>query len=59
MTKAIQQSVRFRFSKAPGGAQIDLVHVNVPRYDHKGVSQGWPKYYWKPWKKYLKQTAKT
>jgi activator of HSP90 ATPase len=47
------------FSKAPGGAQIDLVHVNVPRYDHKGVSQGWPKYYWKPWKKYLKQTAKT
>jgi activator of HSP90 ATPase len=41
------------FSKVPGGAQIDLVHVNVPVYDHKGVSQGWPKYYWKPWKKYL------
>jgi activator of HSP90 ATPase len=47
-----------RFSKVPGGAQIDLAHVNVPRYDHKGVSEGWPKYYWKPWKKYLKQTAK-
>ena len=41
------------FSKVPGGAQIDLVYVNVPVYDHKGVSQGWPKYYWKPWKKYL------
>lgn len=47
-----------RFSKAPGGGQVDLVHVNVPRYDHKGVSEGWAKYYWKPWKKYLKQTAK-
>jgi activator of HSP90 ATPase len=42
-----------RFSKAPGGGRIDLVHVNVPEYDHKGVTQGWPKYYWKPWKAYL------
>jgi len=41
------------FSKVPGGAQIDLVHVGVPAYDHKGVRQGWPKYYWKPWKKFL------
>ena len=41
------------FSKAAGGAQIDLVHVGVPAYDQKGVRQGWPKYYWKPWKKYL------
>ena len=47
-----------RFSKAPGGGQIDLVHVNVPSYDHKGVRQGWPKYYWKPWKKYLAQKLK-
>lgn len=41
------------FSKAPGGGRIDLVHVNVPPQDHKGVKGGWPKYYWKPWKKYL------
>jgi activator of HSP90 ATPase len=45
------------FSKAPGGARIDIVHVNVPAYDYKGVNQGWPKYYWQPWKKYL-QTKK-
>jgi activator of HSP90 ATPase len=44
-----------QFSKAPGGGRVDLVHVNVPEHDHKGVSQGWPKYYWKPWKKYLEQ----
>jgi activator of HSP90 ATPase len=41
------------FRKATGGAKISLVHVNVPAYDHKGVSLGWPKYYWKPWKKYI------
>jgi activator of HSP90 ATPase len=41
------------FSKVARGAQIDLVHLGVPAYDHKGVRQGWPKYYWKPWKSYL------
>ncbi len=43
------------FSKAPGGGRIDLVHVNVPDHDFKGVTQGWPKYYWKSWKAYLKK----
>ena len=41
------------FSRVAGGAQIDLVHIGVPTYDHKGVRQGWPKYYWRPWKKFL------
>ena len=41
------------FSRVAGGAQIDLVHIGVPPYDHKGVRQGWPKYYWRPWKKFL------
>jgi len=42
-----------RFSKAAQGGIVDLVHVNVPAHDHKGVSQGWRTYYWKPWKAYL------
>jgi len=42
------------FSVAPSGAKVDLVHVGVPQHDHKGVTNGWPKYYWKPWKTYLK-----
>jgi activator of HSP90 ATPase len=42
-----------RFEKTPAGTLVDLVHVGVPPYDHKGVTQGWRKYYWKPWKKYL------
>ena len=34
-------------------ARIDLVHVEVSAVDYKGVSEGWPKYYWKPWRKAL------
>jgi activator of HSP90 ATPase len=42
-----------RFEKAPGGTRVDLSHIGVPAHDHKGVTNGWKKYYWKPWKKYL------
>jgi activator of HSP90 ATPase len=42
------------FSKVSGGAQAEIVHAGVPAHDHKAVSQGWPHYYWKPWKKYLR-----
>ena len=33
--------------------RIDLVQVNVPDHEFKGVSEGWKKYYWEPWRKYL------
>jgi activator of HSP90 ATPase len=39
---------------ASGGATVYLTHVGVPEYDHKGVTQGRIKYYWDPWRKYLK-----
>ncbi|HUL42564.1 MAG TPA: SRPBCC domain-containing protein [Burkholderiales bacterium] len=29
------------FSKYGRGAQIDLVHVNIPRHDLRGVTRGW------------------
>ena len=41
------------FEKAPGGAAVEIVHAGVPQHDQKGVRNGWPAYYWKPWKKYL------
>jgi len=34
-------------------ARIELVHINVPDEDFAGVSQGWEKYYWTPWRTYL------
>jgi len=27
--------------------------VTLTTYDHKGVTEGWVKYYWEPWKIYL------
>jgi activator of HSP90 ATPase len=41
------------FEKAAGGAIVELVRVGVPQHDQNGVRNGWPKYYCKPWKKYL------
>lgn len=42
------------FEKAAGGgAQVQLDHVGVPEHDHAGVTQGWVKYYWEPWKAYF------
>jgi activator of HSP90 ATPase len=41
------------FSKTKSGGRIDLVHVNVPEHDHRGVSKGWPEFYWRPWRTYL------
>ncbi|HYB20550.1 MAG TPA: SRPBCC domain-containing protein [Thermodesulfobacteriota bacterium] len=37
------------------GARIELVHVNVADHDFAGVSEGWEKYYWAPWRKYLEK----
>jgi activator of HSP90 ATPase len=42
----------------PSGAdsgQIELVHVNVADQDVQGVTEGWERYYWTPWRKYLQQ----
>ena len=38
---------------ADGGAQVVLEHVCVPEYDQEGVTKGWEKFYWQPWKAYL------
>jgi activator of HSP90 ATPase len=43
---------------ASGRAQgrIDLVHLDVPDHDYQGVTEGWPKFYWTPWKAYLERS---
>jgi activator of HSP90 ATPase len=40
---------------ADNGGQVELFHMGVPEYDHEGVTKGWMKYYWEPWKEYLKE----
>jgi activator of HSP90 ATPase len=42
------------FSDVGKKGRIDLVHVNVPAHDHKGVTAGWRNYYWEPLKAYVR-----
>src|ERR1700691_3723006 len=35
------------------GGRIELVHANVCDADFAGVSHGWEKYYWTPWRAHL------
>jgi activator of HSP90 ATPase len=37
------------------GGRIELVHVNVPEYEYIDVNEGWEKYYWQPWREYLRK----
>ena len=37
------------------GTRVNLVQVNVPDEDFAGVSEGWEKYYWTPWRAYLSE----
>jgi uncharacterized protein YndB with AHSA1/START domain len=37
------------------GGRIELTHVNVAERDFGGVSDGWAKYYFVPWRAYLER----
>jgi len=41
------------FFSHDSGTRIELTHVNVADVDFAGVSEGWSKYYWIPWREYL------
>ena len=41
------------------GGRIELVQVNVVDSDFAGVSHGWEKYYWTPWRAYLERGKST
>ncbi len=45
------------FSDTDEGGRIDLVHVGVPEHDHDGVTEGWPKFYWNPWREHLENAS--
>lgn len=50
---AIDSVLILSFWPQETGARIELAHVNVPDEDFAGVSEGWEKYYWAPWRAYL------
>ena len=43
------------FLPEQGGGRIELTQVNVVETDFAGVSLGWEKFYWAPWRAYLAQ----
>ena len=45
------------FTKAPGGARLDLVHANLPDHVYRSIKKGWTTHYWNRWKAYLKRRA--
>jgi activator of HSP90 ATPase len=50
---AIDSVLVLSFWPQQDAARIELVQVNVADEDFAGVSQGWEKYYWTPWRAYL------
>jgi activator of HSP90 ATPase len=51
----VDSTLILRFTPKGRQGRIDLVHVNVPDHDYRGVNNGWKQYYWGPWRKYLKR----
>ena len=49
----LDSTLILRFTPSGRGGRIDLVHANVPDHDYRGVHNGWKKYYWRPWRRYL------
>jgi len=43
-----------QFTTVGDEGQIDMIHVDVPQQDYDGVTNGWEKFYWTPWRAYLK-----
>ncbi len=41
------------FTPVGDQGRINLVHLDVPDHDVEGVTAGWKKFYWEPWRKYL------
>ena len=52
----LDSTLILQFKAAGSDGQIDLVHLDVPDHDYEGVVQGWEKYYWTPWREYLRST---
>jgi len=55
--EAIDSVLVLSFWPDAAGTRIELVQANVHADDFGGVSQGWEKYYWTPWRAYLERES--
>lgn len=51
----LDSTLILRFLPRGKGGRIELTHVNVAEKDYGGVSDGWAKYYFVPWRAYLEK----
>ena len=51
--EAMDSVLTLSFIQEKDAARIEIVHANVLDEDFAGVSQGWAKFYWDPWRAYL------
>jgi len=51
--EAVDSVVVLTFWPQADEGRIELVHTHVPDDDFDGVSRGWHKFYWGPWRTYL------
>jgi len=49
----IDSTLILLFSTLGKGGRIELTHINVADRDFGGVSEGWSKYYFIPWRAFL------
>jgi len=56
---AVDSVLVLSFLPERDAGRIELVQVNVPECDFAGVSHGWERYYWTPWREYLARASGT
>jgi len=49
----LDSTLILNFESAGNSGRINLVHLDVPEHDYDAVVEGWNKYYWVPWHRYL------
>ena len=54
---AIDSILILTFLSQGDGARVELTQVSVAEEDFAGVSHGWEKHYWTPWRTYLENRA--
>ncbi len=55
--EALDSTLVLSFWPEGTGGRIELVHANVAEEDFPGVSEGWAKFYWNPWRAYLERVG--
>jgi uncharacterized protein YndB with AHSA1/START domain len=54
---AMDSTLVLTFWPESGGGRIELNQINIADEDFAGVSQGWEKHYWTPWRAYLTKNS--